>query len=209
MKTQHSFAFALILSLAGLPAMAQQKQAIDQAKVDAAIKDAFPAAPAEWQPRLTPDETMMQCSAHGNSPPPAVAKVIQDRELAAIKYPADGKFIGDWKKGEAIAQSGFGMRFTDYPTTRANGGNCYACHQLSQAEVSFGTIGPSLLEYGKQKDFKENEVKAVYEKIYDSQASFPCSLMPRFGANGVLTMDQIKDLVALLMSPDSPVNKGR
>jgi sulfur-oxidizing protein SoxX len=32
--------------------------------------------------------------------------------------------------------------------------------------------------------------------------------MPRFGANKILTIDQIKDAVALLMSPDSPVNKG-
>jgi sulfur-oxidizing protein SoxX len=31
--------------------------------------------------------------------------------------------------------------------------------------------------------------------------------MPRFGAAKILTVDQIKDLVALLMSPDSPVNK--
>jgi sulfur-oxidizing protein SoxX len=47
----------------------------------------------------------------------------------------------------------------------------------------------------------------LYEKLYDSHATFACSLMPRFGANSVLTIDQIKDLVALLMSPDSPVNK--
>jgi sulfur-oxidizing protein SoxX len=50
-------------------------------------------------------------------------------------------------------------------------------------------------------------VKAVYEKLYNAHASFPCSLMPRFGSNDVLTIDQIKDLVALVMSPDSPVNK--
>ena len=31
--------------------------------------------------------------------------------------------------------------------------------------------------------------------------------MPRFGANKVLDIEQIKDLVALLMSADSPVNK--
>jgi sulfur-oxidizing protein SoxX len=31
--------------------------------------------------------------------------------------------------------------------------------------------------------------------------------MPRFGANKILTIEQIKDIVALLMSTDSPVNK--
>ena len=96
------------------------------------------------------------------------------------------------------------------PTIRArqtNGGNCYACHQLTKAEVSYGTIGPTLLNYGKIRKFSEADTKAVYEKIYNAQAAYPCSNMPRFGTNKVLTIDQIKDLVALVMSPDSPVNK--
>ena len=53
----------------------------------------------------------------------------------------------------------------------------------------------------------EAETKAVYDKIYNAQASYPCSTMPRLGVNKVLTIEQIKDLVALVMSPDSPVNK--
>jgi sulfur-oxidizing protein SoxX len=31
--------------------------------------------------------------------------------------------------------------------------------------------------------------------------------MPRFGQNGILTEQQIKDVVALLMDPKSPVNQ--
>ena len=89
-----------------------------------------------------------------------LAEAIQKREQATIEYPADGKFIGDWKKGEALAQSGYGLRFTDYPATRANGGNCYACHQISKQEVSYGTLGPSLFQYGKLRDFTEADVKA-------------------------------------------------
>jgi len=204
---------SLLLALGALvatvaPAPAQQNPAVDPARVDAAIKSAFPTAPADWQPRLVPDETMKQCSAYNNSPPKAVFEAIQAREKAMIQYPADGKFVGDWKKGETLAQSGFGLRFTDYPPgNRANGGNCYACHQLTKQEVSYGTIGPSLLAYGKLRNFAEAEAKAAYEKTYNSHASLPCSLMPRFGANKVLTIEQIKDAVALLMSPDSPVNK--
>lgn len=209
------FTIAALAWLATSGAMAQQKPKVDPAqvdpaKVDAAIQaafPAFPAAPEVWQPRLMPDETMKQCSASANNPPKAVAAAIEKREKAAIEYPADGKFLGDWKKGEAIAQSGYGLRFTDYPAARANGGNCYACHQLTKVEVSYGTIGPSLLGYGKLRDFKEAEVKAAYEKLYNSHASFPCSLMPRFGSNKVLTMEQIKDVVALLMSSESPVNQ--
>jgi L-cysteine S-thiosulfotransferase len=204
-------AVALVLAslLAANSAMAQQKQAVDPARVDAAVKAAFPTAPAEWQSRLAPDSTLKECSAHDNAPPKPVFDAIAAREKASIEYPPDGKFLGDWKKGEALAQSGYGMRFTDYPAARANGGNCYACHQITKRELSYGTIGPSLLEYGKLREFKEAEAKTAYEKIYNAQAAFPCSLMPRLGANKILSIEQIKDIVALLMSPESPVNEGR
>lgn len=198
---------AAVAVIAGSAALAQQKSTVPPGVADAAIKAAFPGAPEQFVPRLSQDETMKQCSASHNNPPKEVADAIQKREKATIEYPADGKFIGDWKKGEALAQNGYGMRFTDYPPARANGGNCYACHQISKQEVSYGTLGPSLYQYGKLRDFKEAEVKAVYEKIYNSHAALPCSNMPRFGTNKVLTIEQIKDAVALLMSPDSPVNK--
>ena len=190
-------------ALASTAVLAQQPAG----SVDAMIKTAFPGAPEQFVPRLSQDETMKQCSATNNNPTKAVADEIQKRETAAIEYPADGKFIGDWKKGEALAQNGYGLRFTDYPPARANGGNCYACHQISKQEVSYGTLGPSLLQYGKLRNFGEAEVKATYEKIYNSHAALPCSNMPRFGSNKVLTIEQIKDAVALLMSRDSPVNK--
>ncbi len=207
MKTISLWIGALSLTAIAV-AQAQQKPAVDPVKADAMIKAAFPEANADFAPRLTPDETMRQCSAVGNNPPKAIADAIQTREKATIEYPADGNYMGDWKKGEALAQSGYGLRFTDYPPARANGGNCYACHQLTKKELSYGTLGPSLTEYGKLRDYKDAEVKAAYEKIYNSHAALPCSNMPRFGANKILTVDQIKDAVALLMSRDSPVNKG-
>ena len=198
---------SIAVLLASVAAVSAQQRPTDTAKVDAAIAAAFPTAPADWKPRLDQDETMKECSANENSPPRAVASAIQRREKAKIEYPADGKFLGDWKSGEKIAQSGYGLRFTDYPARQPNGGNCYACHQLTRAEVSYGTIGPPLLGYGKIRNFSEADTKAVYDKIYDAQASYPCSNMPRFGSNKVLTIEQIKDLVTLVMSPDSPVNK--
>ncbi len=203
-----AFVLATAATVLAPTAFAQQKPAIDPARVDAVVKSAFPSAPADWAQRLMPDETMKQCASNNNLPPQALANAIMARERATIEYPADGKFIGDWKNGERVAQSGFGMRFTDYPPgNRANGGNCYACHQITKAEVSYGTIGPSLLNYGAIRKFGEAETKAAYEKVYNSHASYPCSLMPRLGANKVLTIEQIKDTVALLMSPDSPANK--
>ena len=59
----------------------------------------------------------------------------------SIKWPADGKYVGDWKNGEKIAQHGRGKQYSDDPKD-PSGGNCYACHQLAPQEVSFGTIGP-------------------------------------------------------------------
>jgi sulfur-oxidizing protein SoxX len=202
-----SLCAAAILTAGHNVAFAQQKLAVDSATISADIVKAFPTAPADWKTRFDQDETMKECSAAENSPPKAVADAIARRERARIEYPADGKLIGDWQAGEKLAQSGYGLRFTDYPARQSNGGNCYACHQLTKAEVSYGTIGPTLLNYGKNRKFSEADTKAVYEKIYNAQAAYPCSNMPRFGANKVLTIDQIKDLVALVMSPDSPVNK--
>ena len=195
-----------ITTLGSTEVRAQSTSPVDPARIDGMIKAAFPSS-AEWQQRMSQDETQKQCSASRNAPAQSVSGQIQDRERVTIEYPADGQLTGDWKSGEAIAQSGYGLRFTDYPARARNGGNCYACHQLTAQEVSYGTIGPSLLHYGKLRSFSAADTKAAYEKIYDAHAAFPCSNMPRFGANKVLTIEQIKDLVALLMSPDSPVNK--
>jgi sulfur-oxidizing protein SoxX len=198
---------ALLLFVLTTPALTQPTGPVDPARVDAAVKEAFSTAPDEWQSRLAQDETMRQCTAHRNNPPAALAKAIQEREQASIVYPADGKLVGDWKKGEAIAQSGYGLRFTDYPPRNPNGGNCYGCHQLTKRELSYGTLGPSLLGFGKLRNFGDAEAKAAYEKIFNSQAALACSNMPRFGANKILTIEQIKDVVGLLMSRASPVNE--
>ena len=87
------------------------------------------------------------------------------------------------------------------------GGSCYNCHQLSPAEASYGTIGPSLLAFGKVRGNTTEVQRYVYGKIYNAKAYNLCSQMPRLGASGTLTPEQIKDLVALLLDPASPVNK--
>jgi sulfur-oxidizing protein SoxX len=198
---------ALVVSLLALAPASAQQAAVTKDRIDAAVKASWPRVAPEWEARLKQDETMAACSQYRNNPPPAVAAEIVKREKAAIKYPDDGKLMGDWKKGEKLAQSGYGNRFTDFPPRNPNGGNCYACHQLEKKELSFGTLGPSLNAYGKLRDFSEKEVKAVYERIYNPQAAVACASMPRLGASGHLSIEQIVDLVAYVMSPDSPVNK--
>src|SRR5438477_11641286 len=82
---------------------------------DAAIKSSWTKATPEWQARLVQDETQKVCSQYRNAPPKAVADAILARERAAIAYPADGKLMGDWKRGQALAQSGYGGRLNHYP----------------------------------------------------------------------------------------------
>jgi sulfur-oxidizing protein SoxX len=153
------------------------------------------------------DDVQALCSRYRSEPPKDLADRIEAAETAAIRYPASGKFLGDWRQGERIAQDGYGLRFTDPDTKRPNGGGCYNCHRIAPAEISYGTLGPSLYRFGALRGTGEPVQRYVYGKIYDSQAFLACSHMPRFGRNGVLTEDQITHLVALLLDPESPVNK--
>lgn len=198
--------FAGALLLAG-GARAQQAAPIPPAStaiVDAAVKASFTTLPEGWAARLVQDETMRVCSETRNLPSAAQADAIMAREAALVKFPADG-LMGDWKEGAKIAQNGRGGQFSDPPGT-VSGGNCYACHQMDPKEVSYGTLGPSLTRYGADRKFAPEDAKAAYAKIYNAQAVFACSSMPRFGHNGVLTEQQIKDVVAYLFDPQSPVN---
>lgn len=154
------------MAVAAAPALAADK--IDAAKVDAIVKTGWTKSTDEWKARLGQDPTMAACTASRNHPDKDVADEIKAAALASVKYPEDGKLLGDWKNGEKLAQSGYGMRFTDYPPDKPIGGNCYACHQLDKKEVAYGTIGPSLTGYGKLRDFTDAAVKAAYEKIYNS-----------------------------------------
>jgi len=156
--------------------------------------------------RLQEDSVQVTCNHLGNAAPRNVVQTLEQAQLAAIKFPADGKLMGDWKNGEKIAQNGRGMTWSDKANAE-NGGNCYNCHQLSKAETSFGTIGPSLNQYGALRGNSPEIQKYTYSKIYNAKAFNLCSIMPRFGHVKALSEQQIKDLVALLLDPESPVNK--
>ena len=165
---------------------------------------------------LDTDETNKVCSAAdvaGKSLDDATAKAIEASNFKSIKWPSDGKFLGDWKEGEKIAQSGRGLTWTD-DTKTPNGGNCYNCHQMDKKEISFGTIGPSLYNYGKLRgvsDPASPNSKAMMEytwgKVWNSKAYNACSNMPRAGHMGILNETQIRHIVALLLDPKSPVNQ--
>jgi sulfur-oxidizing protein SoxX len=157
--------------------------------------------------RLKQDVTQADCSLYAPQDPPSkVVQQIMIRNQDSIQYPADGQYLGDWKEGEKIAQNGFGKQYSDDPS-KPSGGNCYACHQLSTTEVAYGTIGPSLLNYGKQRGQSEVMLKYTWGKIFDTKSMVACSNMPRFGHMGILTEQQMKDVMALLFDPQSPVNQ--
>jgi sulfur-oxidizing protein SoxX len=166
--------------------------------------------------RLQQDPSNAECSkAEGRPLPDTLAKAIEMANLATVKMPSDGSFLGDWKEGEKLAQNGRGMTWSDASAaTSANGGNCYNCHQISKSEISFGTIGPSLYNYGKLRGVSDPAspaskamVEYTWGKIYNAKAYNACSGMPRFGHAGMLDEKQIKHIMALLLDPKSPVNQ--
>ncbi len=200
-----ALAGAIALALAGCASTMTTPVTTEQAM--AALKASFQERGQAKLDRLDQDDVQKLCSYGPGSPPPKEAlEALQKAQLASIRYPADGKLLGDWRDGEKIAQSGVGKQFSDNPEA-PTGGNCYACHQMTPQELSFGTIGPSLLGYGKLRGNSAEIQKYTYGKIYNSEAYAACSNMPRFGHNGILGDKQIRDVTALLLDPDSLVNK--
>jgi sulfur-oxidizing protein SoxX len=205
MKTIHFaslVAGVTLVSIAGASFAQPAKPSVAEAVMKASFKDRGQAK----VDRLDQDETQRLCSQYPEKRPKDVAGKIEALNMKLVKYPADGQLLGDWREGEKIAQSGVGKQFSDNPAT-PSGGNCYACHQLSKEEISFGNIGPSLYNYGKLRGNTDAIQKYTYGKIYNAEAYSACSNMPRFGHNGILTEQQIKHVTALLLDPGSPVNK--
>jgi sulfur-oxidizing protein SoxX len=184
--------------------------ALDTA-VEKVMRDSFTgASPEHWKSRLEQDEVQAYCSRFRNSPPPEVVERILELSNSNFRYPADGQLLGDWAKGEKLASSGKGGHIGTIrpdPPGRKRGANCYACHALARSELSAGNLGPSLTDYGKQHGTSAATIRLVYQKIFNAQAFYPCSQMPRFGHNEWLTPEEVADAVAFLLDPQSPVNQ--
>ena len=177
----------------------------DLDRITAVLKRDFQDRGQAKLARVELDEVQRLCNLHADNPPAEAAKRIEEAQLRTIKFP-NGSLVGDWKRAERIAQNGRGSMWSDKPGEPA-GGSCYNCHQISPQETSYGTLGPSLLGFGKKRGNGPEMQRYVYGKIFNSKAYNACSQMPRMGYAGTLTEEQIKDLVALLLDPASPVNK--
>ncbi len=164
--------------------------------------------------RIQQDLGQKACSSDV-PPSAAVAKQIEAESLATVQWPSGGQYLGDWQAGEKLAQSGVGMAWNNPSADPAtNGAQCYNCHQIGKAEISYGTIGPSLYNYGKIRGVKNVAdpasaavVQYTWGKLWNSKAYAACSNMPRFGHMKLLNEKQIRDVMALLLDPKSPVNQ--
>ncbi|MBV1732160.1 MAG: sulfur oxidation c-type cytochrome SoxX [Hydrogenophaga sp.] len=213
-----SISFALVpLAVVALSACTTGVGGADYDKMHAnVVASSFQPKGIATMEYLKQDETNRLCSAADVAGKPLdekTAKAIEAAELKTVKMPSDGKFLGDWKEGEKIAQSGRGLTWTD-KAEAANGGNCYNCHQMDKKEISFGNLGPSLYNYGKLRGVTDPNAaasKAIVEytwgKLWNSRAYNACSQMPRAGHKGILNEKQLQHVMALLLDPASPVNQ--
>lgn len=186
-----------------------------------AMEEAFQAAarrsfqlnrPSEFD-RIN-DPTLAACNESGGSPSDKQVAAILQREQASIVYPANGQLMGDWKKGKDWSEQTHGGRigvpgFADADDPRhLNGANCYACHAIDPAFPQAGNMAPPLSGYGSVRGISPEIVKYTYDKVFNAKATNPCSLMPRYGGpSRLLNEQQVADIVAFLLSPESPVNR--
>jgi sulfur-oxidizing protein SoxX len=177
------FAWVAAAVAAGVVGCATQPSPaeLDQ-QAKAAIKTSFRDQGIAKATRI--DQDAMQAACSSDKPPnEEVAEQIQAEALRSVQWPADGRYIGDWRAGERLA-------------------------------LSYGTIGPSLWHYGKQRGVTDPNsplsapiVRYTWTKLYNAKAYAACSNMPRFGYKHLLNEQQMRDLMALLLDPKSPVNQ--
>jgi L-cysteine S-thiosulfotransferase len=213
-QTKHLLAAigATTLALAGCASLPSPEQ-LDR-QTAAMMRAGFSAQGIAGLERIEQDLAQRACSGSA-APAPALAEQVQGEALAAMRWPSGGQYFGDWREGEKLAQNGRGMTWTDpSAATRGNGAQCYNCHQIGKAEISFGTIGPSLYQYGKLRGVKDPYsadsaavVQYTWGKLWNSKAYSACSNMPRFGHAGLLDEGQLRHLMSLLLDPQSPVNQ--
>jgi len=203
----------LALSIFAVAALVTQgsanAQQANDPKFNKMMKAGFRADGIAGLDRIDQDATQKFCSDPvfaGSKNGEKMREKIQKINMDSIKQPADGKYIGDWKKGEAIAQSGRGATWTDKADTPVGGG-CYNCHQIDKKEISYGTIGPTLWNYGKLRGYSPETLTYTWNRINNSKAYNACSNMPRFAHFKLLNEGQIQDVMALLLDPESPVNQ--
>jgi len=162
--------------------------------------------------RLQQDRVQAACSeVRGGEMSNATAEEVQQIARKSLEYPEGGVELGNWQEGQTVAENAFGYRVghkRDDHSERTPGGLCINCHTMEKDKAHrSGSLGPSLVDYGDQRGRDESTVRYVYELLYNAHTAFPCTQMPRMGAQDILTKEQIQDVLAYLLDPASPVNQ--
>jgi sulfur-oxidizing protein SoxA len=128
---------------------------------------------------VKPDFSQYRTYAYNdNRPEPAISKASMPQGL-----------VGDAAKGRKI--------FMD-----RNLGPCTGCHLIRGDDVwPAGNVGPDLSVQG-ELDRTDAE---FYQMIHDMRAVLPQSIMPPWGASGVLKPQDIVDVIAFLKTQKGPI----
>ena len=205
MRAIGTAAIAMLPLLAGSTAPSAQQGTPD--RLPQSIASSFRARGQADLDRLQQTPMQLACStAQPGALPPDVRDRIEREALQRVRFPDDGRWLGNWERGERIAQQGGGLQYSDSPEA-PRGGNCYGCHRLSGSEIAYGTIGPSLYRYRQRIGQGDQAMRRTWIRIWNPHALNACSMMPRFGDAGILTTEQLRDVMALLFDPGSPVNR--
>ena len=125
----------------------------------------------EWVPYHRDLTAWPTLSHHDQRPTPRPRKVM-----------LEGPLNGDAARGRELAM-------------RPDKGYCIACHRLPGEEWP-GSVGLTLERYSQHKHADE----LVFQQIFDARAFNPNTVMPPYGTFGILSVEEIRDLVAYLQS---------
>jgi sulfur-oxidizing protein SoxX len=99
-----------------------------------------------------------------------------------VQKTLEGPLNGNAAKGRQIAQA-------------RNRGNCLACHVMPGGSQP-GSRGPDLSHFGSTG----RSAAEAYAMVWDMRTVNPETLMPPFGTNEILTDQELRDVVAFLLS---------
>jgi sulfur oxidation c-type cytochrome SoxX len=99
-----------------------------------------------------------------------------------VRATLNGPLDGDAARGRELAM-------------RPDKGYCIACHALPGEEWP-GTVGVNLAGYQQHRNADE----LVFQQIFDARVFNPNTVMPPYGTFGILTEQELRDLVAYLQS---------
>ena len=130
------------------------------------------------------DDAMRLCSQYRDIRRAKCARRSNLAQKATIRYPVDGKLIGDWKEGEKLASSGRGGHIgfiQPDPPGRLRGGNCYACHQLARRKSPTAPSAPACSISASCAAIRRRHHQVRLRQDLQLQRLHACSNMPRFG----------------------------